>query len=302
MSSSLTLSSAEAKLNQDIQEMTLDDVSKPKQFSSCDLIPISATAPQEAKFKQIFQDLTPPLSSLGNCDSLSPQFIATLIVQEYKANGITDVACDWDLTILKIHTSALLRHSSDFIPKNSYFSSCKWFWEKDEKVKESKKDLLTFLSRPIALTDYANHELFREVVIQSVAAGIRFHILSFGYRVIIRMYIELLFGSTQTIFNDENVVTPSDFGFFDFTYDLITKLPMLKRLKDHFVCTIQQGDDQDLKHNNGDDDDKKKIVFYDDSTSDIGISLLAGYKYSILVAEGGLLDKDSYSLLSTCKI
>ena len=176
--------------------------------------------------------------------------------------GIRYFGVDWDLTALKIHTSSITSFCQAAGDGEAFL---KYQWSAD------KKSALPFFVVPPSLKHYANPDLYKEIVLQCLNNDIKPFIASFGSRMAIKNYIELLFGEEQTIFNDDNVFTPSTIGEFDFTG---------LSDKQAFLDTISQNT-------------PLSVAFYDDSSSIISIALEQGYKFATFVPHC-LYDKKSY--------
>ena len=182
------------------------------------------------------------------------------IVEVYIKNGIKHVVWDFDLTVLGLHSADIvLKISSDLM-------TARW--------NDAKCDSIG----PCNLNYYANANLFKDVVLECKRNNIKVYIASFGYRLFIKGQIEILFGKDQDIFNDDNVWTPSDFGFNDFD-DMGDKLKMLNKIK------LDNGD-------------KNQVLFYDDSYKNITSAVADGFKHAFLVNnrfnDVGLTSKEKY--------
>ena len=188
------------------------------------------------------------------------------IVQYYLDNGIKYVCFDWDFTVLAIHTSRILLPFVSGRPSIDYL---KW-------TEASGMDLTAYVKSLPSVDQYANGELFKQVVLQCIENGIAVHIMSFGYRALICGYVEALFGKDQKIFSDANVHTPSNFGINDFCSALGNKNQMLEKLG--------------LA-----DTDKSAVIFYDDDVRNINAAMEDGFKNSVCVpASRGLSEENLY--------
>lgn len=192
---------------------------------------------------------------------------AQKIIEMYQREGIKFVCFDWDLTALSTHTGDVIQTH----PQDSQISRATWFFdkidEKDLQSRELNKKYLdkncfqSYLMRPINENDFANAALFKQVVLKCLENDIRVYIMSFGYRILIRYCVELIFGLDQDIFNDNNVFTPSNFGVDDYTSlnhknEMLQKLPFSNR---------------------------SQVKFYDDDNNNINNAISAGFLHSKLV-------------------
>jgi hypothetical protein len=190
---------------------------------------------------------------------------AKTIVEQFLKNGIKYFGVDWDFTALQIHTSEITTFY-EASENGEAFLKFKWG--------EDKKSALPFFSILPSLEHYANPQLYKQIVLQCLANGIKPFISSFGSRMAIKNYVELLFGEDQKIFNDDNVFTPSTFGEFDFT-------------------GLQDKQGSLDKFSNG---EPLSVAFYDDSSSIIATAKKCGYKFATFVPGGGLNSMKCYLL------
>lgn len=188
---------------------------------------------------------------------------AKKVVEQYVKNGIKYFGVDWDFTALRIHTSDITTFYKA-AGNNEPFLKFKW--------SQDKKSALAFFSIPPSVEHYANPELYKQIVLQCLSNDIKPFICSFGSRMAIKNYVELLFGENQQVFNDENVFTPSMYGELDFTG---------LRDKQNSLDHVSNG--QPLS-----------VVFYDDSSSIINTAKAHGYKFATFVPSGGLKSVETY--------
>lgn len=181
--------------------------------------------------------------------------VFTTVLDRFQKQDIACVAFDWDFTVLKVHTRRFLKlHPSKPLKD---IERLRW--------KEIPEDLSPwFADGKYGLESFANPVLFKNVVEACVKLGIRVYILSFGYRAAIKYGIHLLFGRDQLLFNDDNVITPSDFGYVDF-YAMNSKLPMLELVQKRL-----SGSKNSIKN--------CQMLLYDDTMEIVSGVVANGYK------------------------
>ena len=180
---------------------------------------------------------------------------AKKIVQSLLDKGVKHFCTDWDLTALKIHTSETILRPPYAVDMDS--SDWKTCTEMD--VSKNVRP-----GREPCLAHFANPALFKEVITECLAQGIKVYIMSFGFRALICKYVEALFGKDQTIFTDANVFTPSNFGGYTDFCSMGNKLAMLAKV----VVA-----------------DKATVALFDDGESIIEGAKEAGYIHSVWVPE-----------------
>lgn len=218
-----------------------------------------------AEVKSVTVSSLPPLSSDENMD----KFISLILSKKIKR-----VVFDFDSTILGLHTADIL--SRDMIDKLNSISKVRWF----DKVEPEYPEVLEKLNELIDPSHFANGELFKLVVFKCLENNIQVSIASFGFRYVIRKYIELLFGEDQKVFSDANVLTPSDFGVEDFTefstHKENGKVAMLNSIIGSDVC------------------EKTEVLFYDDSSTNTYATTSAGFNTKKVNPDTGLKTWDDY--------
>lgn len=178
------------------------------------------------------------------------------IIQHYLKKGIKYVAFDWDCTILGIHSCELFNQEKGPSDPKVLFTT----WS-------SSIDLMKpYYHNPPKLEHYANSELFKHVILDCLSNNIAVYIVSFGYRILIKTYVEMLFGPDQTVFGDHNVFTPSMFNQGDFG-DMGNKQRMILKI----------GSPK-----------PSQLLFYDDSRNNISHALIEDYCLGHLVSNEGL--------------
>lgn len=138
------------------------------------------------------------------------------IIRNFLLMNTKMVVFDFDQTIINTHCMWLVNTGFyNFIDKNGIIE---WNTNPYEYIgKDLEKWKIWFVEKP-DLKDFSNHTLFKELICSLLKNNIKVAIASFGYNVIIRVHMDLLFGRDQTIFTDKNITTPCDFEKVGFKY------------------------------------------------------------------------------------
>lgn len=130
-------------------------------------------------------------------------------IQLLKKRNIKLVIFDFDNTILNTHSTWMVnKNFYNFIDKYGNTS-----WQTNPYIHIGKSmDYWSnwFLEKP-SLDHFTDYGLFITLINKLKQNDINVGIASFGHKIIIKIYVELLLGKNQKIFSQKNVTTPSDF-------------------------------------------------------------------------------------------
>lgn len=169
-----------------------------------------------------------------------------LCIEHMVKSGIKAICLDWDQTVLKIHG----------------FS----------QLKISGRTVKQFVEGRNLAADFADLELFKALVQQAQAIGIKVWVVSFGIRELIQEYIT--FAGV-----DVGISTPSDIGYLD-------------------GCQLPGGKNFQLFHLMSKQYIQPwEILFVDDDTQNCSFSREAGFKYTFNVNRTSGLIISEFSLM-----